>query len=162
MREDRDTRWLEWDTDATLPEAEEWQGIATVSEPRRGGKSYWHQRAAIAEGRLDAMRETVRDVATDAGDDKGTYGQEYYLGMATVAARIRQALAVDAPVSAAMNLTQAQQAVETARAAYAAATSARDKLARAEHERGRTIYSLAQELGVTSNAVRRMLGIRKD
>ena len=61
-----------------------------------------------------------------------------------------------------MNLTQAQRAVEAARAAYSAATSARDQLARVEHGRGRTIYSIAQELGVTSNAVRRMLGIRKD
>ena len=61
-----------------------------------------------------------------------------------------------------MNLTQAQQQVERARDAYAAATSARAELVRRERDRGRTIYAIAQELGVTQNAVRRMLGIRKD
>ena len=61
-----------------------------------------------------------------------------------------------------MNLTQAQQAVERARDAYVAATSARAELVRRERDRGRTIYAIAQELGVTQNAVRRMLGIRKD
>ena len=61
-----------------------------------------------------------------------------------------------------MNLAQAQHAVERARDAYAAATSARAELVRRERDRGRTIYAIAQELGVTQNAVRRMLGIRKD
>ena len=61
-----------------------------------------------------------------------------------------------------MNLTQAQQQVERARDAYAAATSARDELVRIERARGRTIYAIAQELGVTQNAVRRMLGLRGD
>ena len=61
-----------------------------------------------------------------------------------------------------MNLAQAQQQVERARDAYAAATSARDALVQAERDRGRTIYSLARELGVTQNAVRRMLGLRGD
>ena len=61
-----------------------------------------------------------------------------------------------------MNLVQAQQAVERARDAYAAATSARAELVRIERARGRTIYAIAQELGVTQNAVRRMLGLRGD
>ena len=61
-----------------------------------------------------------------------------------------------------MNLTQAQQAVERARDAYVAATSARAELVRRERDRGRTIYAIAQELGVTQNAVRRMLGLRGD
>ena len=61
-----------------------------------------------------------------------------------------------------MNLVQAQQAVERAREAYAAATSARAELVRRERDRGRTIYAIAQELGVTQNAVRRMLGLRGD
>ena len=61
-----------------------------------------------------------------------------------------------------MNLVQAQQAVERARGAYAAATSARAELVRRERDRGRTIYAIARELGVTQNAVRRMLGLRGD
>ena len=61
-----------------------------------------------------------------------------------------------------LNLAQAQQAVECARDAYAAATSARAELVRRERDRGRTIYAIAQELGVTQNAVRRMLGLRGD
>ena len=61
-----------------------------------------------------------------------------------------------------MNLTQAQQAVERARDAYAAATNARAELVRRERDRGRTIYAIARELGVTQNAVRRMLGLRGD
>ena len=61
-----------------------------------------------------------------------------------------------------MNLVQAQQQVERARDAYVAATSARAELVRRERDRGRTIYAIAQELGVTQNAVRRMLGLRGD
>ena len=61
-----------------------------------------------------------------------------------------------------MNLTQAQQQVERARDAYVAATSARAELVRRERDRGRTIYAIARELGVTQNAVRRMLGLRGD
>ena len=61
-----------------------------------------------------------------------------------------------------MNLAQAQHAVERARDAYAAATSARDALVQAEREKGRSIYAIAQELAVTQNAVRRMLGLRGD
>ena len=61
-----------------------------------------------------------------------------------------------------MNLTQAHQAVERARDAYAAATNARAELVRRERDRGRTIYAIARELGVTQNAVRRMLGLRGD
>ena len=41
-------------------------------------------------------------------------------------------------------------------------TIARAELVRRERDRGRTIYVIARELGVTQNAVRRMLGIRKD
>ena len=37
---------------------------------------------------------------------------------------------------------------------------ARAELARRERDRGRTIYAIARELGVTQNAVRRMLGLR--
>ena len=41
------------------------------------------------------------------------------------------------------------------------ARATRDALVRIERERGRTIYAIAQELGVSQNAVRRMLGLRK-
>ena len=61
-----------------------------------------------------------------------------------------------------MNLVQAQQGGKRARDAYAAATSARAELVRRERNRGRTIYAIARELGVTQNAVRRMLGLRGD
>ena len=44
---------------------------------------------------VEAVREVARDVATDAGDDKSTYGGDYHAGMVTVAARITQALAFD-------------------------------------------------------------------
>ena len=60
-----------------------------------------------------------------------------------------------------MNLTQAQRAVELADMAAAEARAARDAIVRLERERGRTIYAIAQELGVSQNAVRRMLGLRK-
>ena len=60
-----------------------------------------------------------------------------------------------------MNLTQAQRAVELADAAAVEARAARDALARRERDEGRTIYAIAQELGVSQNAVRRMLGLRK-
>ena len=40
--------------------------------------------------------------------------------------------------------------------------NARAELVRRERDRGRTIYAIAQELGVTQNAVRRMLGLRGD
>ena len=70
----------------------------TVRETRKAGK--WRRRAILAEAKLDAVRDIVRDVATDAGDDRGTYGDDYHAGMVTVAARINQALSVDAPTSA--------------------------------------------------------------
>ena len=60
-----------------------------------------------------------------------------------------------------MNLTQAQHAVELADAAAAEARAARDALVRRERENGRTIYAIARELGVSQNAVRRMLGLRE-
>ena len=60
-----------------------------------------------------------------------------------------------------MNLTEAQRAVEQADAAANDARAARDALVRRERESGRTIYAIAQELGVSQNAVRRMLGLRK-
>ena len=60
-----------------------------------------------------------------------------------------------------MNLTQAQHAVEQADAAAVEARATRDALVRLERERGRTIYAIARELGVSQNAVRRMLGLRK-
>ena len=50
-----------------------------------------------AEARLAAVRDIVRDVAIDAGDDRGTYGETYHAGMVIVAARIRQALAIGLP-----------------------------------------------------------------
>ena len=60
-----------------------------------------------------------------------------------------------------MNLTQAQHAVEALRAQLTEATAARDAIVRRERDEGRTIYAIAQELGVSQNAVRRMLGLRK-
>ena len=60
-----------------------------------------------------------------------------------------------------MNLTQAQRAVELADMAAVEARAARDALVRLERENGRTIYAIARELGVSQNAVRRMLGLRK-
>ena len=60
-----------------------------------------------------------------------------------------------------MNLTQAQHAVELADAAAVEARAARDALVRRERENGRTIYAIARELGVSQNAARRMLGLRK-
>ena len=60
-----------------------------------------------------------------------------------------------------MNLTQAQRAVDQADAAAAEARAARDAIVRRERDEGRTIYAIAQELGVSQNAVRRMLGLRK-
>ena len=58
-----------------------------------------------------------------------------------------------------MNLTQAQQAVERADLAATEARAERNRLVRQEWRGGRTIYALAKELGVTSNAVRRILGL---
>ena len=60
-----------------------------------------------------------------------------------------------------MNLTQAQHAVEARRAELSDVTAERDRLVKAERERGRTIYAIARELGVSQNAVRRMLGLRE-
>ena len=60
-----------------------------------------------------------------------------------------------------MNLTQAQHAVEAAQRTTDEARADRDALVRRERESGRTIYAIAQELGVSQNAVRRMLGLRK-
>ena len=59
-----------------------------------------------------------------------------------------------------MNLTQAQQAVESADLAASEARAERDRLVRQARVEGRTIYAIAQELAVTQNAVRRMLGLR--
>ena len=62
--------------------------------------------------------------------------------------------------SAIKNLTQAQQAVERADLAASEARAERDRLVRQARVEGRTIYAMALELGVTQNAVRRMLGLR--
>ena len=59
-----------------------------------------------------------------------------------------------------MDLTQAQHAVEAADLAASEARTERDRLVRVAHGEGRTIYAIAQELAVTQNAVRRMLGLR--
>ena len=59
-----------------------------------------------------------------------------------------------------MNLTQAQHAVEAADRAAEEARAERDRLVRQARVEGRTIYAIAQELAVTQNAVRRMLGLR--
>ena len=59
-----------------------------------------------------------------------------------------------------MNRTQAQQAVERADLAASEARAERDRLVRVARDEGRTIYAIAQELAVTQNAVRRMLGLR--
>ena len=58
-----------------------------------------------------------------------------------------------------MNLTQAQHAVEVADLAATEARAERNRLVRQAHADGRTIYAIAKELGVTSNAVRRILGL---
>ena len=56
--------YIEWDAAMPPPDAEEWKGVAVVSEPRRGGKSYWRQRAEDAEGRLiDAGYRQAEDRA---------------------------------------------------------------------------------------------------
>ena len=60
------------------------------------------------------------------------------------------------------NITQAQQAVERADLAASEARAERDRLVQQEHAGGRTIYSIAKELAVSSGAVRRMLGLRAD
>lgn len=46
--------------------------MAVISEPRRGGKSYWRKRAEDAEGRLDVVREWLdsRGVDVDERDDE--------------------------------------------------------------------------------------------
>ena len=59
-----------------------------------------------------------------------------------------------------MNLTQAQQAVERADLAASEARAERDRIVRQARVEGRTIYAIAAEMGVTQNAVRRMLGLR--
>ena len=57
-------RLIEWDATAPPPDAEEWKGVAVVSEPRRCGKSYWRERAEAAEGRLiDAGYRQAEDRA---------------------------------------------------------------------------------------------------
>ena len=61
-----------------------------------------------------------------------------------------------------MNLTQAQRAVEQADMAAKDARVARETLVHIERERGKSIYAIARELGVTQNAVRRMLVQRGD
>ena len=61
-----------------------------------------------------------------------------------------------------MNLTQAQHAVYLADQAAEEARATRDALVRQAREQGRTIYAIAQELGVSQNAVRRWLGLRSD
>ena len=60
-----------------------------------------------------------------------------------------------------MNITQAQQAVERADLAATEARAERNRLVRQAHADGRTIYAIARELGVSQNAVRRMLGLRE-
>ena len=59
-----------------------------------------------------------------------------------------------------ISLTKAQQAVERADLAASEARAERDRLVRQARVGGRTIYAMARELGVTQNAVRRMLGLR--
>ena len=59
-----------------------------------------------------------------------------------------------------MNLAQAQLAVEAADLAASEARAERDRLVRQARVEGRTIYAMARELGVTQNAVRRMLWLR--
>lgn len=59
-----------------------------------------------------------------------------------------------------MNLTQAQHAVEVADRAAEEARAERDRLVRQARVEGRTIYAMAAEMGVTQNAVRRMLWLR--
>ena len=123
-------RLIEWDATAPPPDAEGWKGVAVVSEPRRGGKSYWRKRAEDAEGRL-------------------------------VCAGCRQAEdRAEIAAIRSLDLTQAQQAVERADLAASEARAERDRLVRQARVEGRTIYAIAAEMGVTQNAVRRMLGLR--
>ena len=94
--------FVEWGAAAPWPDPAGWvdqpgRKLSVASEPRRGGKTYWRTRAEAAEAQVEAVRGIVRDVANDAGDDRGCYGDDYHAGMVTVAARILQALAVDAP-----------------------------------------------------------------
>ena len=70
-------RLIEWDATAPPPDAEEWKGVAVVSEPRRGGKSYWRKRAEDAEGRLDVVREWLDSRGVDVGDRDGAYMDGY-------------------------------------------------------------------------------------
>ena len=59
-----------------------------------------------------------------------------------------------------MNLTQAKHAVEVADRVAEEARAERDRLVKLARDDGRTIYAIAAEMGVTQNAVRRMLGLR--
>ena len=61
-----------------------------------------------------------------------------------------------------MNLTQAQHAVEAADRVAEEARAERDRLVKLARDEGRTIYAIAAEMGVTQNAVRRMLRLRGD
>ena len=69
---------IEWSAAAMPPpDAEEWKGVAVVSEPRRGGKSYWRKRAEDAEGRLDVVREWLDSRGVDVGERDDEYMRGY-------------------------------------------------------------------------------------
>ena len=57
------------------------------------------------------------------------------------------------------SLADVQASVEDARDALRAARDARASVVAAAHREGLTIYAIAKHLGVTQNAVRRMLGL---
>ena len=58
-------------------------------------------------------------------------------------------------------IAEAQEKVLLAQATADEARATRDAIVRRERDEGRTIYAIARELGVSQNAVRRMLGLRK-
>lgn len=56
-------------------------------------------------------------------------------------------------------LAKAQADVDEARDALQAARDTRDSIVAGAHAYGETIYGIAKALGVTQNAVRKMLGL---
>lgn len=74
--------WVEWSAATEPPDAAEWTDrrvykLAVISEPRRGGKSYWRKRAEDAEGRLDAVREWIDRRGVNVGDRDDEYMRGY-------------------------------------------------------------------------------------
>ena len=70
-------RVMEWDATLPPPDIKDWKGVAVVSEPRRGGKSYWRKRAEDAEGRLGVVREWIDRRGVNVGDRDDDYMRGY-------------------------------------------------------------------------------------